>query len=181
MIQVAYMKIQSGDRLLAKRTNSPNAKVHSLPGENVIKISGHNIVFFSSPPVTVNCPLVVERSEAVWTLEEFPLGPAQVVGLDVHGAGVLVLELPLAHRAGHGQVLSSVRIVVLQVDRLELLQLWVRVCSVPLQSPSIVEDLTKLGENVIITNYGSMKYFGRHLVAASHATGKPHILSVLPP
>ena len=47
MIQVAYMKIQSGDRLLAKRTNSPNAKVHSLPEENVIKISDPNIDLFS--------------------------------------------------------------------------------------------------------------------------------------
>ena len=142
MIQVVYMKIQSGDRLFTKRTNCPNAKVHSLPEENVIKISGRNFQLYSSSPVTINCPLVVERSEAVWTLEEFPLGPAQVVGLDVHGAGVLVLELSLAHRAGHGQVLSSVRIVVLQVNRLELLQLWVRVCSVPLQCPSIVENLT---------------------------------------
>ena len=109
--------------------------------------------------MTINCPLVVERSEAVWTLEEFPLGPAQVVGLDVHGAGVLVLELPLAYRAGHGQVLSSVRIVVLQVNRLELLQLWVRVCSVPLQGPSIVENLTKFGENGIIIDHDSIKHF----------------------
>ena len=42
------MKIQSGDRLLTKRTNSPNAKVHSLPEENVIKISDRNFNFF--PP-----------------------------------------------------------------------------------------------------------------------------------
>ena len=51
--------------------------------------------------MAVNCTLVVEGSEAVWTLEELALGPAQVVCLDVHRARVLVLELPLAHRAGH--------------------------------------------------------------------------------
>ena len=52
-------------------------------------------------PVAVDCTLVVEGSEAIWALKELALGPAQVVRLDVHRARVLVLELPLTHRAGH--------------------------------------------------------------------------------
>ena len=51
--------------------------------------------------MAVDCTLVVKGSEAVWALKELALGPAQVVRLDVHRARVLVLELPLTHRAGH--------------------------------------------------------------------------------
>ena len=51
--------------------------------------------------MAVNCTLVVKGSEAVWALEELALGPSQVVRLDVPRARVLVLELPLTHRAGH--------------------------------------------------------------------------------
>ena len=57
--------------------------------------------------MAVDGPLVVEGAEALGALEELPLGPAEVVGLDVHGAGVLVLELALAHRTRHRQVLLA--------------------------------------------------------------------------
>ena len=53
-------------------------------------------------PVAVDSSLVVKGSEAVRALKELPLCPAQVIRLDVHCACVLVLELPLANRAGHG-------------------------------------------------------------------------------
>ena len=125
------MKVQSGHRLLTQRAEGSDAQVDSLP------VGLHRL-------------LVVEGPEAVGALEELPLGPAQVVCLDVYGAGVLVLELPLTDRTGHRHVLLPVRVVGLQVHRLELLQLRVSLGPVALQSPAVV----------------------KYLVTAAHTTGK---------
>ena len=76
------VKVQPGDGLLAEGAEGPDTKVDRLP------VGLHRL-------------LVVECPEAVRTLEQLPLGPAEMVGLDVDSAGVLVLELPLTHGAGH--------------------------------------------------------------------------------
>ena len=57
-------------------------------------------------PVAVDSSLVVKGPEAVRALKELPLCPAQVIRLNMHCACVLVLELSLANRAGHRQVLE---------------------------------------------------------------------------
>ena len=112
-----YMKIQTSDWLVTKGTDSPNTQMYSFSVERIqiihwwisqfqLQLSTFHKLFSSLLPVAVNCPLVVKWSEAVRALKELALGPAQVVRLDVHCAGVLVLELPFAYRAGHGQVLE---------------------------------------------------------------------------
>ena len=68
---------------------------------NELNASWELPTFSSLSPVAVDCTLVVKRSEAIRALKELALSPTQVVGLDVHRAGVLVLELSLTHRAGH--------------------------------------------------------------------------------
>ena len=76
------VQVQSDHRLLTERTQGPDTQVDGLA-------------------VGLHCFLVVKRPVAVRALEQLPLGPAEMVGLDVDGAGVLVLELSLTHWAGH--------------------------------------------------------------------------------
>ena len=77
-----------------------------------------------------------------------------MIGLDVNCAGVLVFELPLAHGAGHRHVRRPVGVVGLQVHRLELLQLRVRLGSVPLERPAVI----------------------KHQVTTSHSAGQLNLL-----
>ena len=114
------VQIQSCHRLLTEGTEGPDTKMDSLS-------------------VGLHCLLVVEGPEAVRTLEQLPLRPTEVVSLDVHRAGVLMFELPLADGTGHGHVVLPVRVVRLQVHRLELLQLWVSLSAVSLESSSVIE------------------------------------------
>ena len=116
------MEVEPGDGLLAQGAHGADAEVDGLA-------------------VSLHRPLVVEGLEAVRTLKQLLLGPAEVVGLDVDGAGVLVFELALAHGAGHCHVRGAVRVVRLQIHGLELLQLRVRLGPVSLQRAAVVKYL----------------------------------------